>query len=92
MAQLFAQRRRSDEPALIKAIDYLASILIVGRDHNWEIGPLGHGLHSLRIYDRRVFKPLDAPEAVAAWRDADNAEGEEAARSTDNGKTSVRQF
>lgn len=47
------------QPQMVKAIDYLSGILIDGKDHTWEIGPLGHGLHALRIYDRRVFKPLD---------------------------------
>ncbi len=56
------------QPQLTKAIDYLASILISGKDHTWEIGPLGHGLHALRIYDRRVFKPLDAKSAVPVAR------------------------
>lgn len=47
------------QPQMIKAVDYLSGILIDGKDHTWEIGPLGHALHALRIYDRRVFKPLD---------------------------------
>ena len=51
-------------PMMIKAVDYLAGILIDSPQHTWEIGPLGHGLHALRIYDRRMFKPLDGqPDA-----------------------------
>jgi hypothetical protein len=47
------------DPRMIKAVDYLASLLLANDKHTWEIGPLGHGLHSLAIYDRRVFKPAD---------------------------------
>jgi Ni/Co efflux regulator RcnB len=52
-------------PRMVKAIDYLATILVSGKDRNWEIGPLGHGLHALRIYDRRMFKQYDAPTPPA---------------------------
>jgi hypothetical protein len=43
------------EPWVTKAVDYLATILQNGRPSQWEIGPLGHGLHSLALYNRRVF-------------------------------------
>jgi hypothetical protein len=43
------------EPKMVRAVDYLAGILIEGQGRAWEIGPLGHALHSLRIYQRRVF-------------------------------------
>jgi hypothetical protein len=55
------------DPRMVRAVDYLATLLVDGRDHNWEIGPLGHALHSLRIYDRRMFRPFDQPGTVAAW-------------------------
>ncbi len=48
------------DPRMIKAVDYVATILQKNDRHTWEIGPLGHGLHALAIYDRRVFKPADA--------------------------------
>jgi hypothetical protein len=48
----------SDE-RMVRAIDYLVSALWENRDRQWEIGPLGHGLHALVIYDYRLFKPLD---------------------------------
>lgn len=49
------------DPRMVRAIDFIASILDQGHGHKWEIGPIGHGLHALRIYDRRLFKPLDVP-------------------------------
>ncbi len=60
------------DPRMIKAADYLATLLINNDGHKWEIGPLGHGLHALAIYDRRMFKdnqiiwPQDTVAAEAA--------------------------
>jgi hypothetical protein len=56
------------DPRMVKAADYVASLLLTNDRHTWEIGPLGHGLHALAIYHDRVFKeslPLeDAPLAT----------------------------
>jgi hypothetical protein len=38
-------------------VDYLATILASDTEHTWEIGPLGHGLHALALYDQRIFRP-----------------------------------
>ena len=35
------------DPRMIKAVDYVATILQKNDRHTWEIGPLGHGLHAL---------------------------------------------
>ncbi len=43
------------EPRMIKGIDYLATLMLENKDFNWEIGPKGHALHALAIYDQRVF-------------------------------------
>jgi hypothetical protein len=39
------------------------------RDHEWKIGHLGHGLRSISLYDRRLFKPREADVPVVADRD-----------------------
>ena len=44
------------DPRMIKATDYVASLLLKHDGHKWEIGPLGHGLHALAIYNARMFK------------------------------------
>lgn len=44
------------DPKMVKAVDYVAGLLLKNSNHTWEIGPLGHGLHSLSIYYSRVFK------------------------------------
>ncbi|HVU86500.1 MAG TPA: hypothetical protein VHD36_04220 [Pirellulales bacterium] len=44
---------------VVKAVEYLSGVLHDGMSQDWEVGPLGHALHALAIYDGRVFKPLD---------------------------------
>jgi hypothetical protein len=43
------------EPRMIKSVSYLADLLYDNRNEKWGIGPLGHGLHALALYDERVF-------------------------------------
>ena len=40
---------------IIKAVDYLSDLMLKHRSRKWEIGPLGHAVHGLAIYDERVF-------------------------------------
>jgi hypothetical protein len=50
-------REQLDDPRVVRAVDYLSGILISNvRDHEWEIGHLGHGVHALVIYDTRRFR------------------------------------
>jgi hypothetical protein len=54
--------------AMTRAASYLAGILLAAPDHDWSIGPFGHALHALAIYDERLFKAHEqaatAPLAV----------------------------
>jgi hypothetical protein len=43
------------EPRMIKSVSYLTNLLIENREEKWGIGPLGHGLHALALYDERIF-------------------------------------
>lgn len=43
------------DPKMVKSVTYLTNLLLDGRNEKWSIGPLGHGLHALAIYDERVF-------------------------------------
>ncbi|MBI2826366.1 MAG: hypothetical protein HYX69_16945 [Planctomycetia bacterium] len=57
------------DPRVVKAVEYLSGVLQKGKKTEWEVGPLGHSLHALAIYDERVFKPLDrkaAPRNLAS--------------------------
>lgn len=74
--------QRLDDPRLVKATNYLTGVLLREPNRAWEIGPLGHALHSLAIYDQRRFKPLDEVgrdvaqrEATAAGREDQNESG-----------------
>jgi hypothetical protein len=44
------------EPALVKSVDFLATSLAREPNRAWSIGPLGHALHALLMYDERVFQ------------------------------------
>ena len=50
-----------DDPRFIKSVTYLAGILDADRDREWSVGPLGHGLHALALYQERMQR-LDEQE------------------------------
>jgi hypothetical protein len=52
------------EPRAIKSVSYLTNLLIEHRDEKWGIGPLGHGLHALAMYDERIFGGQPGTRAV----------------------------
>jgi hypothetical protein len=58
------------EPRMVKSVNYLTKLLLDNRNEKWSIGPLGHGLHALAIYDERVFggRPGTREEQLAEVR------------------------
>jgi hypothetical protein len=48
-------KEQLDDPRLVKSVAYLTELLMQGKYEKWSIGPLGHGLHALALYDERVF-------------------------------------
>jgi hypothetical protein len=48
-----------------QAANYLVSLLANNYNRDWEVGPLGHAIHALRLYDERVFQPYDGQDDVA---------------------------
>lgn len=46
---------RLQSPEVYDAVAFLAVMLADNPQRQWEIGPLGHGMHALLMYDRRVF-------------------------------------
>jgi hypothetical protein len=44
-----------NDPRLTHAVQFLTDLLWEYRNHKWEIGPKGHAIHSLVLYDERVF-------------------------------------
>lgn len=57
------------DPRLQRAANRLADLLLASPQRDWEIGPLGHALHGLALYEERTFKswkPLVPPPAAVA--------------------------
>ena len=44
-----------EDPRMLRSVDYLVDLLWDGRGRDWPVGPLGHALHSLVIYDQRAL-------------------------------------
>ncbi len=55
-------------PKTMKAVDFIARTLYEDQQRTWSIGPMGHALHALMMYDERVFRPRTpgSPGAAAA--------------------------
>jgi hypothetical protein len=43
------------QPRVLKAVDYLTSLMTRHRERDWGIGPRGHAIHALVLYNERVF-------------------------------------
>jgi hypothetical protein len=50
---------------MIRSAEYLTGLLSSNRHRNWKIGPLGHALHGLRIYQQRVLKTKPVEQTAA---------------------------
>ncbi len=51
--------RRLEDPRVTKAVDYLVNLMLNAPGHDLDVGPKGHSLHALRLYERRVFGESD---------------------------------
>lgn len=45
-----------NDPRVTKAVEFILSQVYDNRDHDWPIGPRGHALRALALYNQRVFK------------------------------------
>ncbi len=43
------------DPQVVKSVEFIASTLDENPNHDWSVGPLGHALHALAIYNKRAF-------------------------------------
>ena len=59
-----------EQPRVVKAVDYLADLLIRMRGRNVDMGVLGHAVRSLMVYQRRVFG--DGVDAAVAQMSVEN--------------------
>lgn len=58
------------ERRMVKAIDYLATMLDENPEMTWKVGPLGHALHALNMYDSFVFGGTAYPRSSAEAPDS----------------------
>lgn len=49
---------------LVRAVNYLTNLLAHNSDKDWHLGSLGHAVHALVLYDKRVFRPHDDAETL----------------------------
>jgi hypothetical protein len=54
------------EPRILAAVEFLSSALAREPSREWKIGPMGHALHALTIYQERVWGVV-LPGSVAAF-------------------------
>ena len=73
-------KQRLYEPRITRAVDYLTELMLRHADHDWEIGPRGHALHALALYDERAFgsQPGNRAAVLAGEPDPREAATEEA--------------
>lgn len=71
-----------------RAVNYLSSLLASNFDHEWEVGPLSHAIHALRLYDERVYQPYDGLEDMAKKAPKKTAQRYRSPSSKSSSKTS----
>lgn len=63
------------DPRVVRAVKYVTDLLLVEKDHAWEIGHLGHALHALQLYNERVFDgPIRSYEGLVLRRPVKTAQ------------------
>jgi hypothetical protein len=56
------------DPRLLRAVDFLSTMLLQDSDKEWPLGTLGHGLHSLAMFNERILKDRPAGGSMARRR------------------------
>jgi len=60
-------------PRVTKSVRYLTDTLSAHSDRSWPVGYLGHALHALSLYDKRLGKSASEPEETIAKQQEDAA-------------------
>lgn len=47
----------------VRTVNYLTELLASHADQEWHLGSIGHAVHALVLYDKRVFRPHDTDTA-----------------------------
>lgn len=48
-------RDQVEDPRIVKCADYLANLMWRNRNVTWEVGPKGHAIRALSLFEQRVF-------------------------------------
>lgn len=62
------------DPRVVKTVNFLVNLMIENRYHRWEVGPQGHAMRALRLFQERLeqrSKPAD-PQRVARLPDGES--------------------
>ena len=58
-------RNELSDPRVTRSVDFLCSLMTRHRYHDWEVGPRGHALRALSLYQRRVYEQRLPPKTLA---------------------------
>lgn len=61
-----------ESPQMINAVTYLTNLMHYNQRHEWEVGPLGHAIRGLALYDARVFEARESGTAPDFAIDSEN--------------------
>lgn len=76
-----------DDRRLVRAADYLTTMLYTNADTEWPLGTLGHGLHALTLFDERIQKERTRAAEPLARRGSRGAPtNQRSARGSGNGR------
>ncbi|HWB13763.1 MAG TPA: hypothetical protein VG826_31345 [Pirellulales bacterium] len=64
------------DPRMLRAVDFLSTMLSNDSEKEWPIGTLGHGLHSLAMFNERVLKDHPSASGSMARRRARSPSGQ----------------
>lgn len=64
-------KERLADGRVVQAVEFLTGLMWRYRGHEWEIGPKGHAIHALALYDERLFggRPGQRSEQLLAAQD-----------------------
>jgi hypothetical protein len=79
-------QQRLYEPRVMAAAEFLSAALLREPSREWKIGPLGHALHALTIYQERVWGVV-LPGGIAAFQGPMKAIDATTARQPSGGRT-----
>ena len=70
-------QERLYEPRIVAAAEFLTNTLAREPSREWKLGPLGHALHALNIYQERAWGVV-LPGGIAAYHGPMKAPGDQA--------------